>query len=278
MEIEALKSLLAFVDTGSITRAAQQVNRTQSAISMQMKKLESDLDKVLFEKRGRNLVLTRDGHHLVGYAKQLVTDYDIAVKRMKQKDKQMCLKLACPDDYADTVLPKIVAKMHQLWQHLDLIIHCLPSNVIREKLDCGELDLGIVTRAVESEEGYVIAKDKGVWVANGKQSLLTQNPIPIAIFQQDCRFHHAAVEGLHKLQQPFKIIAKSGSVAAMRGLVNEGLAIAAMASSSKGLLHEISSDKLPILPEVSIVLLSNAQTNRFISHSELLALSSVMKV
>lgn len=275
MEIDALKSLLAFVDTGSITRAAQQVNRTQSAISMQMKKLESDLDKVLFEKHGRNLILTKDGHALVGYAKQLVAHYDNTLCQIKNSGLAERIRLACPDDYATTILPKVVAKMHQIWPNLDLHIRCLPSNIIRQQLDNNELDIAIVTRSFDSEEGLVICKDAGVWVSNGDSEIVNKETLPIVTFQQDCRFHHAAIEGLHKQQTPFKIIAQSASVSAMYGLVKAGLAIGVMARSSKADLVEISSQTMPPLPEISIVLLVNSNSQRVISQQHLTALTRI---
>lgn len=269
MEIDALKSLLAFVETGSITRAAKQVNRTQSAVSMQMKKLEQDLGKTLFEKNGRNLILSKEGHQLVGYAKQLITHYDSTLNAIKSHNTKLRIRLGCPDDYANSILPKVVRNMHSLWPDLDLQIRCLPSNVIREQLDSGELDVGIVTRSFDSEEGLLIAKDHGVWVCNGDTQLAKQTPLPLVTFQQDCRFHHAAIEGLHKQARQFKLIAMSGSVAAMHGLVKEGLAIGAMASLSKGDLVELYNEQLPDLPQISIVLICNAHANSFISQQQL---------
>lgn len=274
MEIDALKSLLAFVDTGSITRAAKQVNRTQSAVSMQMKKLEQDLGKVLFEKNGRNLILSKDGHQLVGYAKQLIAHYDNTLNAVKTDRNKLRIRLGCPDDYADAILPSVVQKMHQLWPSLDLQIRCLPSNIIRQQLDNGELDLGIVTRSFDSEEGIIIAKDSGVWVSNGDCKILEQAPLPLVTFQQDCRFHHAAIEGLHKQGTQFKLIAMSGSVAAMQGLIKQGMAIGAMARLSIGELTELKNTHLPALPDISIVLISNVHTNSKISQTELLQLGN----
>lgn len=275
MEIDALKSLLAFVETGSITRAAKQVNRTQSAISMQMKKLEADLGKTLFEKQGRNLTLTKDGYHLVGHAKQLVRHYDSTLNQIKNNASALRIRLACPDDYADTILPKLVSVMHDIWPNLDLQIKCLPSNVIREQLDSGELDFGIVTRSFDSEEGIVLTKDKGVWVYNGDDALLNQAPLPIVTFQQDCRFHHAAIEGLNKQHTQFKVMAMSGSVSAMHGLVKAGVAIGAMASVSKRDLQEVKCMALPDLPEIAIVLLSHPASSSIIEPNELAQLTTL---
>ncbi|WP_259399675.1 LysR family transcriptional regulator [Pseudoalteromonas sp. SG43-6] len=83
MDLDALRTFCAFVETGSFTRAAQQVCRTQSAVSMQMKKLEQELGNPLFIKQGRQLVLSSSGVHLASYAKQLLALHDEAYKQLK---------------------------------------------------------------------------------------------------------------------------------------------------------------------------------------------------
>nr|WP_269809267.1 LysR family transcriptional regulator [Enterovibrio nigricans] len=69
MDIESLRSFLAIVDTGSFTRAAAQIHRTQSAISMQIKRLEEELDSPLFDREKRPLSLSLSGQRLVSHAR-----------------------------------------------------------------------------------------------------------------------------------------------------------------------------------------------------------------
>ncbi|WP_105167714.1 LysR family transcriptional regulator [Pseudoalteromonas sp. T1lg23B] len=262
MDIDALRSFLAFVETGSFTRAAKQVNRTQSAISMQMKKLEQDLNKSLFQKRGRLLNLSHDGQIFARYAKQLVQLHDDTLAQMSAAQPSTLLRLGCPDDYAESVLPKIVKLLHQQWPNLDLQITCTPSNRVKIMIDSGHLDLAIITRSSDSEEGYLLESTQGVWVYNPKYDAQTKQPLPIAIFQRDCRFHQAAIEGLHKLNRAFEIIASSGSASAQRGIVRSGLAIGAMSALSKGDLAELQCSSLPPLPIADVVLIrANNQQN-----------------
>jgi DNA-binding transcriptional LysR family regulator len=254
MDMDALRSFLAFVETGSFTRAAKQVHRTQSAISMQMKKLEQDLSKQLFEKQGRMLNLSYDGQVFARYAKQLVQLHDDTLAHMKSAKPSTLIRLGCPDDYAESVLPRLIKLLHRDCSNLDLQVTCAPSNRIRLMIDSGHLDLGIVTRSPESEEGYFLEPTQGVWAYNPNFDAHKQQPLPIAIFQRDCRLHQAATEGLHKQNRAFKIISCAGSAVAQRGVVRIGMAIGAMANLSLGDLHPLYDDDLPQLPVIDIVL------------------------
>ena len=269
MDIEALRSFLAFVDTGSFTRAAKQVHRTQSAISMQMKKLEQAVDKCLFTKQGRLLVLSADGQVFVGYARQLVQLHDDTLKKMHTEEPSTLMRLGCPDDYAESILPTMVMLLHQTFTHLNLQITCAPSHRIKIMLDSGHLDMGIVTRSPGSEEGYLLQTDQGVWVANLQANSHYNSPLPIAVFQSDCRFHHAAIEGLIKQNKAFKLIACTGSASAQRGIVAKGLAIGAMAKASKGYLDELNQAGLPPLPSIEIVCLRASTANNPMSEKTL---------
>ncbi|CAH9068147.1 HTH-type transcriptional regulator HdfR [Pseudoalteromonas holothuriae] len=262
MDIDALRSFLAFVETGSFTRAAKQVNRTQSAISMQMKKLEQDVNKSLFEKQGRLLSLSYDGQVFARYAKQLVQLHDDTLLQMNTAKPTTLLRLGCPDDYAESVLPTLVKLLHTQFTNLDLQITCTPSNRVKLMIDSGHLDLGVITRSPDSEEGYMLESAQGFWVYSPQHQAQQLQPLPIAIFQRDCRFHQATLEGLHKQSRDFKIIACCGSACALKGIVKSGIAISAMNELSIGDLPKLIDSNLPKLPTTDVVLVrANNQQN-----------------
>ncbi|MFU2508290.1 LysR family transcriptional regulator [Pseudoalteromonas sp. ASV78] len=262
MDLDALRTFCAFVETGSFTRAAQQVCRTQSAVSMQMKKLEQELGNPLFIKQGRQLVLSTSGVHLASYAKQLLALHDEAYKQLKTGGGQTRVRLACPDDYAGSVLPKVVALLHQHLPRLDLQINCAPTAQLKAQLDQGLLDLVIATRSPSSEEGYFLQTSKGVWVKSPEFNYQPDMTLPMAIFQRDCKFHQAAVEGLLKAERQFNIIACCGSVSALTALVKANLAVGVMAEVSNiSGLDIIADSTLPALPMIDIVLLHASHTH-----------------
>lgn len=260
MDIEALRSFVAFVDTGSFTRAAMQTYRTQSAVSMQMKRLEQELGKELFAKEGRNLVLSAEGQRLALYAKQLLQLHDETVTTIKQTQIGTQLHLGCPDDYAEFVLPRVVALLHDHIKLLDLHITCASSQTLRIMLDAGQLDAAIVTRLPESDEGYLLQTSKGVWVSAKDSNLSEANPLPIALFQKDCKFHIAALDGLMKQDRHYQLLAYSSSASALKAIVAQDLAISAMAKCSVSeSLEIIDSQVLPPLPVVAVALVISAK-------------------
>ena len=267
MDIDALRTFLAFVETGSFTRAAQQVCRTQSAVSMQMKKLEQELGSSLFVKQGRQLILSTSGVHLASYAKQLLALHDEAKKQLKTACGQIRIRLGCPDDYSYTVLPKIVTLLHKHLPQLDLQICSAPSKQLRAQLDQGLLDLVISTRSADSEEGYFLQSSQGVWVKSPEFSYQPDMILPIAIFQRDCKFHQGAIEGLLKAERQFTIIACCSSVSALKSLVKANLAIGVMANiSNTEELEVINDPTLAVLPVIDIVLLHTNYAHNPINH------------
>src|SRR5512139_4318582 len=68
LDIDQLRTFIAISETGSFTKAAEVVNKTQSAVSMQMKRLEERLERPIFSRDGRASKLTEDGQRLLDYA------------------------------------------------------------------------------------------------------------------------------------------------------------------------------------------------------------------
>ncbi|WP_415890867.1 LysR substrate-binding domain-containing protein [Neptuniibacter sp. SY11_33] len=255
MDIDALRSFIAFVDTGSFTRAAKQTFRTQSAISMQMKKLEEETGHTLFIKEGRNLSLTNQGQELVSYARRLIALHDEAIGHFSLTQAQRPLRIGCPDDYAESVLPQLCQLISDRIPDLNFNIECNCSSKLRSMLDSGELDIAVLTRAPDGDEGFVLKHDAGVWVHGGYPELLEQSPLPLVLFEPDCKFRTTAVDGLEKQGLDYRLVCASSSSTALKGLLREGLGISAMATSS--ISHDlaiIDEKRLPPLPSVDIVL------------------------
>lgn len=267
MDIESLRSLLAFVETGSITRASKQANRTQAAVSMQMKKLEAELGKPLFEKQGRHLYLTADGQQLARYARRLVSLHDETLNAVKFSSSKPLFRIGCPDDYVDFILPKLLECIDQLFQDADIQVVCAPSFQLRNLLDTGHLDLAVVSRVPTSEEGYLIVQGKGVW-AGHQETVLENAPIvPLVVFEQDCKFHQAVIEGLIKQAVPFKILMKSQSFSAQRSMLLADKAICAIANfCCTAPLKKIESDRLPELPIVELTLITPNAKHALVSN------------
>lgn len=258
MDIDALRSFLAFVETGSFTRASKQINRTQSAFSAQMRKLEDELSVNLFEKHGRNLVLSEAGLALRSHAEQLIGLHNQAVKQIKRYENKRPLRLGCPEDYNDSILPKVIHVLQQANPTCSIQVYSEPSVALREMLDEGKLDAAIITRAPDSEEGYWLASDKGVWISHPEFRIDESQPLPLTLFQNDCKYHAAAIDALTKRGTPYQLLACCNTASAQRAIVRSGITIGAMGRISVTEDLKIL-ENMPPLPAVDIVLVTGVE-------------------
>lgn len=173
MDIDALRCFIAVIETGSYTRAAEQVHRSQSAISQKMNKLEEQINKPLFDKSARALTLTEDGKLLLSYARHILSLHDDALRQLQASQRILRpLQLGCPDDYAASVLPDILALIRQAVPNLPVRLHCHNSLQLRQMLDTGDLDVSIVSRSSSKQAGILLTESQGVWAYNGNNEHL----------------------------------------------------------------------------------------------------------
>lgn len=260
MDIDLLRAYIAVVDTGSLTRAARQVHRTQAALSMQMKRLEEQAGCGLFFKEGRNLELTPDGKQLVSYARRLLALHDEALSQLRTDSTLPPLRIGSPDDYAQSLLPRLVETIGEQHPDLQLQLTCAPTVKLRTLVDDGELDLAILTRAVDSDEGHVLMHDRGVWIQHPDFDWHRHETLPLALYEADCKFHSSALDGLNKAHIPYRIMALSANAGALMALVRQGTAITAAATASRppDLTEVAQMHNLPPLPSIDIALVSSS--------------------
>src|SRR5215470_4332628 len=127
IDIEQLRSFIAIVETGSFTRAAEIVHKTQSAVSMQMKRLEERLDRPIFARDGRASKLTEDGERLLDYARRIIKLNIEVLAAFSKAELSGRVRLGVPDDYADRYLPEIMARFSRVYPAVELTVVCAPS-------------------------------------------------------------------------------------------------------------------------------------------------------
>ena len=145
IDIDQLRTFIAIAETGSFTKAADVVHKTQSAVSMQMKRLEERLDKPIFARDGRASKLTEDGERLLDYARRIVKLNLEALAAFSGPELSGSVRLGVPDDYADRYLPEIMARYSRAYPGVELTVICEPSVDLLERIDPNELDLAIIT-------------------------------------------------------------------------------------------------------------------------------------
>ena len=141
LDIDLMKTFLAIADSGSFTRAAEDVHKTQSAVSMQMKRLEELLGRPLFARDGRASRLTADGERLIDYARRMVAINDEAVSAFTRPELTGTVRFGTPDDYADRFLPEILARFARTHPMVTVDVECVSSMTLYERTRRGVMDL-----------------------------------------------------------------------------------------------------------------------------------------
>ena len=226
LDIDLLKTFLAIADTGSFTRAAERVNKTQSAVSMQMKRLEELLGRPLFARDGRASRFTPDGDRLIEYARRMATINDEAVAAFTKPELTGTLRFGTPDDYADHILPEILARFARTHPLVTVDVECLSSTELFERTRRGEIDLALVTFGCDIITDLPVRREALVWVTSPRHNVHLLDILPVA--SPHCEWRKAVLNALDSQQRKYRIAYSSSNSNAISAAVTTGLAVGAV--------------------------------------------------
>lgn len=260
IDSELLRTFVAIADLGGFTRAAEAVNRTQSAVSMQMKRLEEDVvQRALFERDGRQVRLTAEGQVLLGYARRILKLHGEVINTLREPHMVGSVRIGTPDDYVMRFLPGILSRFAQAYPMVQVEVHCESSSQLLQRQD---LDLSIVTRMPGDEIGQLLRQERFVWAEALGFSPHEQSPLPLAMFNSDCFCRLWACNALDTMERQYRVAYTSPSLSAIMAVVSAGLAVTAQLKSliTPDMRILGKAEGLPELPLCSIVLLRNSRT------------------
>src|SRR5579872_262334 len=166
LDTDQLRSFLAIVDTGSFTRAAERVNKTQSAVSMHIRRLEDQLGVALFIKQGRGARLSEEGERLIEYARRIVQTEASALAALSRNGLSGRIRFGTPDDYAEFFLADILTRFCRRHPLVEISVLCESSVSLAAQVRARALDLALVTDMEGVENVEVIREDPLAWVAS----------------------------------------------------------------------------------------------------------------
>jgi len=260
LDIDQLRSFIAIAETGSFTKAAEVVNKTQSAVSMQMKRLEERLDRPVFARDGRASKLTEDGQRLLDYARRIVKLNVETIAAFSDAELSGRVRLGVPDDYADRYLPEIMARFSRAYPSVELSVLCEPSVDLLERLDANEIDLAIVTNCESKRASETFRRERLLWVTSSRHSAHTEERLPLALGRPTCSWRRIAVEKLESVGRPYRVIYSSSSAGAVAAAVLAGLSVSVLPESGlrPGMRVLTSAEGFPELPSCRIGLVRSA--------------------
>jgi DNA-binding transcriptional LysR family regulator len=225
LDTDQLRSFLAIVDAGSFTRAAERVHKTQSAVSMHVRRLEEQLGCTLFVKQGRGARLSQEGEKLIDFARRIMQIEAGAVAALSRKGLSGRVRLGIPDDYAEFFLADILSLFYQHHPGVEVSVVCENSVGLAAQLRAGALDLAVVTDGEGGENIEPIREEQLVWVASRRYQIDPKVPLSLAMGSPTCIWRRIAEQALSVSNRATRSLLVSKNFSAIGPVVRAGLAV-----------------------------------------------------
>lgn len=254
LDLSVLRNFTVVAHTGSISLASQQVGRTQSALSMQMQRLEDVIGQALLHRSGSGVRLTAAGEKLLAHAESLLARHDEILTDMSGIALKGSVSVGCPEDYSIAFVPDLLRGFCALHPDVDLRMVCAPTFELRPLLHRRQIDLALVSLP-QSDSGEVIRKESLVWVANAAQpDTLGHAILPLALSSPVTLDYRAACEAMEAVNRRYRVAFASNSLAGLIAIARSGHAISVLTRSAVPPDLHIVLAGLPALPTIGIAL------------------------
>jgi len=231
LDSDLLRTLVAVSDSGSVTAAADVVGRTQSAVSMQVKRLEEAVGQPVFVRRARGVDLTPAGEALVRRARPILTLLDQAMDGLSDDIVSGVVRVGIPEEYSQSVLPCLLADFVAAHPDVEVTVRAEPSPTLEAALKVGEIDLSILVVDAGRIEGDVLFYDPTVWATSESHLVHQADPLPVVMYDYDCWWRHLALRILDAQKRAYRIAVTSRSTAGVQAAIAGGLAVGPLGRS-----------------------------------------------
>ena len=254
IDISLVRAFIAVVDTGSITGAARLLNRTQAAVSQQIKRLEDLFEAELFAREHKRVTLAPDGERLLAQAQKLVALNDETWGLMTTPSFRGEVRLGVPMDIVSRYTPPILRRFNNAWPHVRVSLQAGNSKELLDDLDNGDIDLTLTTDFEPQRKCETLRRDRLVWVGAQDSNAQRERPLPISIGGKSCRFRPVVMAALGNCDIDWRIVLQVTNQEAVNATVAAGLAVTAMLQDNVPDDLKVLDDQcgLPTLPEFDI--------------------------
>jgi DNA-binding transcriptional LysR family regulator len=262
LDLDLLKAFVAIADDRSFTRAAARLNRTQSAVSMQIRRLETRVGTELFHRTTASVSLTHTGEGLLGYARRMLALNDEAVGHLHESKIEGHVRLGVMDDYGTLVVPALLANFVSRYPRIQIHMETGLTSSMVSMLGAA-FDIVIAMHPEGHGDGEFLRREQAVW-ASGPSPTEQQDPLPVALYPQGCLFRQWATMALQQAGRPWRLAFVSHSLAAVEAIAAQGLAVTVVKSGTfpAGLRKLSEKDGMPALPGADIRLHRSAHLQR----------------
>jgi DNA-binding transcriptional LysR family regulator len=255
LDLAALRAFVTVAEVGGVTRAAGYLNLTQSAVSMQIKRLEEALGMQLFLRAARKLALSPEGEQLMSYGRRMLALNDEALSRVSSTACRGPIRLGVPHDVVYPAIPGILRRMAQAYPMVQVNLVSSFTVLMKEAFARGEFDVILTTEAVPDPGAEILSSRQLVWVGAPGGSAWQRRPLRLG-FKDTCIFRPRAQAALDAAGIHWDLATGGESEQAVEATVAADLAVSArMAGSIPEGTEVIQGDnQLPALGEMQLAL------------------------
>lgn len=269
LDVTTLRSFVAVADAGGVTRAAGFLHLTQSAVSMQLKRLEELLGLELLDRSGRTIALTASGEQLLVYARRMVALNDEVIGRLTDQAYEGEIVLGVPHDIVYPAIPQVLKQFHTAFPRVKVQLVSSYTRALKEKFGRGECDLILTTENNVEPGAQTLCTKPLRWIGAPGGAAWRQRPLKLA-FGRLCTFRPRVIEALDASGIPWDVIVETESDRTIEATVSADLAIHTMIEGTEPPhLEKIDhGGALPDLPS-QLINLYGAQSQKGLVHDTL---------
>lgn len=258
LDLTALRSFVSVAETGGVTKAAGMLNLTQSAVSMQLKRLEENLGLALLDRTGRGVALTATGDQLLSYARKMLSLNDEVYARMTDHAFEGHIALGVPHDIVYPAIPQVLARFTQEFPRVKLDLISSYTLRLKEHLANGTCDLILTTEDTAARGGETLAELPLVWIGAIGGQAWRRRPLPLA-FEQSCLFKDSVQHALDEAGLGWTMTVQAESARTIEPIVAADMAVhAVLEGTEPAHLEKIAhGGELPRLTSKKIILYSH---------------------
>jgi DNA-binding transcriptional LysR family regulator len=232
LESELLRTFVAVAETGNLTRAGEIVHRTQSAISMQIKRLEKGVGEPLLVRGSRGVELTAKGEQLLANARRIVALIDETAASLSAPPLEGKVRLGIPEEYGYSILVRALGAFARVHPDVEINARYGSSAEHMRAVEADKLDLAVIFEWQHYSRGDVLMSDPTVWVTSQAHAKHQERPLPIALYEDAGWCSEFALQLLARLGLPHRVAYRSKTGGGLKVAVMSGIAIAPISRSN----------------------------------------------
>ena len=224
LDLVALKSFVAIVEAGGVTRAAARLNLTQSAVSMQLKRLEETLGQALLERSRKGMTPTMHGEQLLSYARRMLDLNEEVWSRMTDQEFEGELTLGAPHDVVYPHIPEVLRHFARAYPRVKVTLQSSYTAILKEQFERGEADVILTTETEPGIGAEVLKESPLVWIGAPDGQAWKERPLPLA-FENGCIFRPWIQRALDTAGIPWTMAVESMSIRTVEASVSADFAV-----------------------------------------------------